>query len=60
MHGEYKVKNLGIVCCVDSSCMVEIGIVGIKVTRLWFNPGTYEALEEMEFSQFLQCGSGPL
>jgi hypothetical protein len=54
------VNNLGIVCFVDSSGMVEIGIVGIKVTRLWVNPGMYETPEEMEFSQFLQCKLGPL
>jgi len=46
------VNKIGIVHFVDSSFMVKIGIVGIKVTSLWFNPGMYETFEEMQFSQY--------
>jgi hypothetical protein len=44
------VNKLGIVHYVDTTCILEIGIVGIKVTRLWFNLGIYEVFEEMQFS----------
>jgi len=54
------VNKVGIIHCVDSSCMLKIGIVEIKVTRLWFNPGMYETFEEMQFSQYLQCRSWAL
>ena len=54
------VNKIDIVHYVDASCLVEIGIVGIKVTRLWFNPGRYETFEEMQFSQYLQCRSWAL
>jgi hypothetical protein len=54
------VYNIDIVHYVNSSCMVEIGIVGIKVTSSWFNPGMYETFEEIQFSQYLQCRSRAL
>jgi hypothetical protein len=54
------VNKIGIVHYVDSSCMVKIGIVGIKVTRLWFNPGMYETFEEMQYSQYLHRRSRAL